>query len=81
MTVESLNGQTRGEDLFDRVSTVIENMKLAWSKLINVTTDGYPNLTGETVGLLRRIQNKVKHENPDQDVILLHCIIHQEYYS
>jgi len=78
LTMESLKGTTRGEDLYDRVSTVIENMKLPWSKLINVTTDGSPNLTGKNVGLLRRIQNKVKDENPDQDVIFLHCIIHQE---
>ncbi|XP_059848386.1 general transcription factor II-I repeat domain-containing protein 2-like [Hypanus sabinus] len=78
LTMESLKGKTRGEDLYDRVSAVIENMKLPWSKLINVTTDGSPNLTGKNVGLLRRIQNKVKAENPDQDVIFLHCIIHQE---
>lgn len=78
MTLESLKGQTRGEDLFDWVSAVIENVKLPWSKLVNVTTDGSPNLTGKNVGLLRRIQDKVKNENPDQDVIFLHCIIHQE---
>lgn len=78
LTMESLKGQTRGEDLFERVSAAIENMKLPWSKLVNVTTDGSPNLTGKNVGLLRRIQNKVKDENSDQDVIFLHCIIHQE---
>lgn len=78
LTMESLKGQTRGEDLFERVSAAIENMKLPWSKLVNVTTDGSPNLTGKNVGLLRRIQNKVRDENPDQDVIFLHCIIHQE---
>ncbi|XP_051784721.1 general transcription factor II-I repeat domain-containing protein 2-like [Erpetoichthys calabaricus] len=53
-------------------------MKLPWSKLGNVTTDGSPNLTGKNVGLLKRIQNKVKEENTDQDVIFLHYIIHQE---
>ena len=26
----------------------------------------------------KRIQDKVKEENPDQDVIVLHCIIHKE---
>uniref|UniRef100_A0AAX7SFU8 SPIN-DOC-like zinc-finger domain-containing protein n=1 Tax=Astatotilapia calliptera TaxID=8154 RepID=A0AAX7SFU8_ASTCA len=78
LTMESLKGQTRGEDLFERVSAAIENMKLPWSKLVNVTTDGSPNLTGKNVGLLRRIQNKVKDENSDQDVIFLRCIIHQE---
>ncbi|XP_067939563.1 general transcription factor II-I repeat domain-containing protein 2-like [Watersipora subatra] len=49
LTMESLKGQTRGEDLYDRVSAVIEKMKLPWSKLINVTTDGSPNLTGKNL--------------------------------
>ena len=76
--MESLKGTTRGEDLNNQVSAVIERMKLPWSKLVNVTTDGSPNLTGKHVGLLKRIQDKVKEENPDQDLIFLHCIIHQE---
>ena len=76
--MESMKGKTRGEDLYNQVSAVIERMKLPWSKLANVTTDGSPNLTGKNVGLLNRLQEKVKEENPDQDVIFLHCIIHQE---
>lgn len=78
LTVESLKGTTRGEDLYDKVSAAIEKHKLPWSKLANVTTDGSPNLTGKNVGLLKRIQDKVKEENPEQDVIFLHCLIHQE---
>jgi len=30
-------------------------------------------------GLLKRLQEKVKEENLDQDVNDLHCIIHQEF--
>nr|KAF6360084.1 hypothetical protein mMyoMyo1_011042 [Myotis myotis] len=78
LAMEPLKRKTRGEDFYDRVSTVIEKMKLPWSKLANVMTDGSPNLTGKNVGLLKRIQDKVKEENPNQDVIFLHCIIHQE---
>lgn len=78
LAMEPLKGKTRGEDWYDRVSTVIEKMKLPWSKLANVTTDGSPNLTGKNVGLLKRIQDIVKEENPNQDIIFLHCIIHQE---
>ena len=51
LTVESLKGKTRGQDLYDRMSPVIEGMNLPWSKLANVTTDGSPNLTGKNVGL------------------------------
>ncbi|XP_060786507.1 general transcription factor II-I repeat domain-containing protein 2A-like [Neoarius graeffei] len=63
----------RGEDLYGSVSGVIKRLKLPWSKLANVTTDGSPNLTGKNTGLLKRIQ-----DNPEQEVIFLHCIIHQE---
>ncbi|XP_067940461.1 general transcription factor II-I repeat domain-containing protein 2A-like [Watersipora subatra] len=58
--------------------SVEHNCKPDESKPNNVTTDGSPNLTGKNVGLLRIIQNRVKDENPDQDVIFLPCIIHQE---
>lgn len=47
--MESLKGKTRGEDLYDQMSAVIENMKLPWSNLINVTTDGSPNLMGKNI--------------------------------
>ena len=68
LAMESLKGQTRGEDLYERVSAVIKRMKLPWSKLANVTMDGSPNLTGKHVGLLKRIQDKVKDGNPEKDV-------------
>ncbi|XP_015426251.1 PREDICTED: general transcription factor II-I repeat domain-containing protein 2-like [Myotis davidii] len=58
LAMEPLKGKTRGEDLYDRVSTVIEKMKLPWSKLANVTTDGSPNLTGKNVGLLKEFRIK-----------------------
>ncbi|XP_067435744.1 general transcription factor II-I repeat domain-containing protein 2A-like [Thunnus thynnus] len=76
--MESLKGTTRGEDLYNSVLGVIERHKLPWNMLTNVTIDGSPNLTGKNVGLLKRIQDRVKEDNPEQEVIFLHCIIHQE---
>lgn len=76
----SLKGNTP-EGLYDQVSPVIERVMLPWSKLLNVTTEGSPNLTGKNVGLHKRIQDNVKEENPEQDVIFLQCIIHQESLS
>ncbi|CAF91246.1 unnamed protein product, partial [Tetraodon nigroviridis] len=78
LAMESLKGTTRGEDLFNSASAVIQRHKLPWSTLANVTTDGSPNLTGKNVGMLKRIQDRVKEDNPEQEVIFLHCIIHQE---
>ena len=56
LTMETLKGKMRGQDIYDRVSAVIERINLLWRKLANVTTDGSPNLTGKNVGLLKRIQ-------------------------
>ncbi|KAG6921541.1 GTF2I repeat domain containing 2, partial [Chelydra serpentina] len=73
-----MKGTTKGYDLYKRVSGCLEHLKLPWSKLANVTTDGSPNLTGKNIGLLKRIQDKVKEDDPDKEVIFLNCIIHQE---
>ncbi len=52
---------------------------LPWINLTSVTTDGSPNLTGKNIGLLKWLQDKVKDETPNsEELIFLHCIIHQE---
>ena len=53
-----LKGKTQGQDLYDRVSAVIERMNLPWSILTNVTTDGSPNLTGKNAGCLKESRMK-----------------------
>ena len=55
LAMESLKGQIRGEDLFIKLSGVIDKFKLPWSKLVNVTTDGSSNLTEKNFGLLKRL--------------------------
>ncbi|XP_058846468.1 general transcription factor II-I repeat domain-containing protein 2A-like [Acipenser ruthenus] len=78
LSMESMKGTTKGLDLYERVSGCLERLKLPWSKLANVTTDGSPNLTGKKVGLLKRIEDKVKDVDSEKEIIFLHCIIHQE---
>jgi len=36
--MKSMKGKTRGEELYNQVSAVIEKMQLPWSKLANITT-------------------------------------------
>uniref|UniRef100_UPI0037E7AD0B general transcription factor II-I repeat domain-containing protein 2A-like n=1 Tax=Semicossyphus pulcher TaxID=241346 RepID=UPI0037E7AD0B len=40
--------------------------------------DGGPNLTGKDVGLLRRMQGNVTEMNPEQKLVFLHWVTHQE---
>ena len=78
LAMDSLRGTMRGEDLYASISGVIKSHNLPWSTLASVTTNGSPNLTGKNIGLLKRIQDRVKEDNPEEEVIFLHCIIHQE---
>ena len=55
LAMKSLKETTRGEDLFLKVTGVIDRFKLPWNKHTNVTADGSPNLTGKNVGLLKRL--------------------------
>lgn len=75
LAMESLKGKTRGEDLNNSVSVAMVRHKLHWSTLINVTTDGLPNLTGKKRWVA---QNHPGPGERGQEVIFLHCIIHQE---
>ncbi|XP_074501494.1 general transcription factor II-I repeat domain-containing protein 2A-like [Sebastes fasciatus] len=76
--MQSMKGTTTGSDLFTEVNACLDKLELKWDKLAGVTTDGCPNLTGKNVGLLKRMQDKVKEMNPEQKLTFLHCIIYQE---
>ena len=75
--MRSMKGTTAGSDLFEEVNACMDTMGLKWNKLTGVTSDGCPSLTGKNVGLLKRMQDKVTEIDPDQKLVLLHCIIHQ----
>ncbi|XP_069584553.1 general transcription factor II-I repeat domain-containing protein 2B-like [Ranitomeya imitator] len=78
VALRSLKGTTKGSDLFTEVNASVDKLGLKWNTLVSVITDGCPNMTGKNVGLLKRMQDKVNEINPEQKLIFLHCIIHQE---
>ena len=53
-------------------------MKLPWSKVSGIITDGAPAMTGEQSGLFTRICQKVSDKRGD--AFKLHCIIHQQVF-
>ncbi|XP_005817565.2 general transcription factor II-I repeat domain-containing protein 2-like [Xiphophorus maculatus] len=75
--MRSMKGTTTGSDLFMEVNACMDTLGLKWDRLAGVTTDGCPNFTGKNVGLLKRMQDKVAEIDADQELIFLHCIIHQ----
>ncbi|XP_042242397.1 general transcription factor II-I repeat domain-containing protein 2B-like [Homarus americanus] len=78
VSMQSLKGTTTGEDLLEAVNNCLLKLVVEWNKLVNVTTDGGPNMTGKNVGLLKRIQDQVRETNAEQNIVFSHCIIHQE---
>ena len=56
----------------------LSKVGLKWDKLVGITIDGCPRVTGKNAGLLKRMQNQVTARNPKQKLVFLNCIIHQE---
>lgn len=64
---------TMGSNLF----TYLDRLWLKWDKLVGVKTDGWQSLTGENVGLLKQIWNKVtkKNQNWNYFWIAVHTVV------
>jgi len=77
LSMESLK-HTTGEDLFRHLCDCIDRHKLHWDKLVSITTDGAPSLTGKNVALVKKVNDEVSGMYPGRKVIPLHCNIHQE---
>ena len=78
LSMESMKDATTGEDIFECVEKAFRTMELPWHKMVTVTTDGCPPLTGKNVGLLKRLSDRVAEVDCTRELIFLHCIIHQE---
>nr|XP_039258495.1 general transcription factor II-I repeat domain-containing protein 2A-like [Styela clava] len=76
--IRPMKETTTGADIFSEVDASMDKLGLKWEKLAGVTTDGCPNLTGKNVGLLKRMKDRVNEIDPKQQLVFLHCIIHQQ---
>uniref|UniRef100_A0A8C4T636 HAT C-terminal dimerisation domain-containing protein n=1 Tax=Erpetoichthys calabaricus TaxID=27687 RepID=A0A8C4T636_ERPCA len=71
LTLLPLAKQTRGEDLFSVLSQFMHAAGLDVTKMVSLTTDGAPAMTGKDRGLVTRM----KALQPN--LVAYHCIIHQ----
>ena len=78
LSLEHLKDTTTGQDLFESVENCLDRSGLPLHKLASITTDGALALTGKNVGLIKLLNDKVKHEHSLHSVMSFHCIIHQE---
>ena len=70
----SLSSTTTGHDMCKHIIRVVEKFELNPAKLCGLTTDGAPSMTGR--------KNRFTKDSLDavgpHDVVVSHCIIHQE---
>ena len=65
---------TTRQNIAEQALKFEKKFELNTAKLCNVTTDGASSMTGRTDGFTEKFLNAVRA----QDVVLSHCIIHQE---
>ena len=78
LSVESLKDTATGKDLYSSVINSLIRSGLSLDKLVSITTDGAPSLTGKHSGLVKLMNDKIKEDFPLHNVLSCHCIIHQE---
>ena len=78
-----LRDATRGVDIKDAVLNVLHYKipNLSLSKLVGSTTDGAASMTGKENGAVALLMKYLQESVFTQDVITLHCFIHQESLS
>ncbi|XP_055380766.1 zinc finger BED domain-containing protein 5-like [Condylostylus longicornis] len=65
--------RTRGADICEVVVNELKSPNLNVKKIVSITTDGAPNMTGPATGFVNLFQEHVGHP-----IIRFHCIIHQQ---
>lgn len=74
LTVLHMNAHTRGEDIFQIFKNFIDKNKIPVCKLVSITTDGAPAMTGRRNGFVA----KCREDEAFPDFLSYHCIIHQQ---
>ena len=69
LSMESLKGTTTAQDIFDSVMHSLEKSELCLDKLVSITTDGVPSLTGKHSGLIKRMNDKNQADYPLHTVL------------
>ena len=76
----SLRGTTCGVDIREAVLKLLHNRvpDLSLSKLVGLTTDGAPSITGKENGAVAVLKKHWLKSNFERNILMIHCFIHQE---
>ena len=79
--MESLAARIRGKDIFIAVKNACIRSGLDLKNLWDISTDGAPAMTGRQQGFATKFLYYVSNKYDNEELINLHCIIHQEALS
>lgn len=71
LTVLPLEDKTTGEKIYNSITSFLRKHEIPMEKIISVSTDGAPAMSGAVNGLAGRL----KRDN--DNILFFHCIIHQ----
>ena len=74
----AMNDTTTGKDIFIALQRELTDMKLDFSKLINVTTGSAPAMVGQEKDVVSLLERRMKDLEISHKIKKLHSIIHQE---
>ena len=76
----SLHSTTRGLHVKEAELKLLRDRvpDLPLSKLVGLTTDGAPSMTGKGNGLVSLLKKHLRESKFEQDILTVHCVIHQE---
>ena len=75
-----LKGTTTGYDIYKDLKTILNSLNIPIEKIVGVTTDGAGAMCSPNVGLSGLLSKDIK-ELTGRDIIITHCILHQENLS
>ena len=56
----------------------VNDLNLDWTKLVSVTTDGAPAMTGKNIGFIGRLRRKLQNLAVPQEICVIHYTIHEQ---
>ncbi len=63
---------TKGQDIFNILSSYLESSDLSWNQCVGICTDGAPSMIGSVQGFVSRMKEK------KPEITSTHCFLHRE---